>query len=374
MKGRLMSVTGLLGVVAGVLLPIGSCDIDDYDPHAVATEADFVESLGFELDIPMRALRLAFDRAVEGEGGNLTVSGGDDGGITGLLFPDDSRIRIDAGSRIDVDASGFWTPESREFSITVEEHIIIEKSLPAFGESFPSEGGFVVADGENVIAVDFLPVAGVSGVSLSLNGSAPVFHTMDAFEAFAGSSFPIWKTEASLSFLVLDHLAEQIFFIADTVDIIESHSGGLAGGGGIVFLCDSLLSDTEQDPLDPESARELSWTDTDGSGLIDTGDRFQWTFVQCWEEDPGDLVSDLVDGIVMLSGYVIEREQEDSRRVITGFGFVAGPEESAGVLYDDFTWMKAERVSSGSFAFDTDRSFTISGGFDLTFSLSDIQE
>ena len=39
-----------------------------------------------------------------------------------------------------------------------------------------------------------------------------------------------------------------------------------------------------------------------------------------------------------------------------------------------FTWMKAERVSSGSFAFDTDRSFTISGGFDLTFSLSDIQE
>jgi len=153
-----------------------------------------------------------------------------------------------------------------------------------------------------------------------------------------------------------------------------SVSGGLAGGEGIVFLCDSLFSDTEQDPLDPESARELSWTDTDGSGLIDTGDRFQWTFVQCWEEDPGDLVSDLVDGIVMLSGYVIEREQEDSRRVITGFGFVAGPEESAGVLYDDFTWMKAERVSSGSFAFDTDRSFTISGGFDLTFSLSDIQE
>lgn len=85
-------------------------------------------------------------------------------------------------------------------------------------------------------------------------------------------------------------------------------------------------------------------------------------------------MSDLVDGIVMLSGYVIEREQEDSRRVITGFGFVAGPEESAGVLYDDFIWMKAERVSSGSFAFDTDRSFTISGGFDLTFSLSDIQE
>jgi hypothetical protein len=365
---RLTTAAGLLGIAAGVLIPMESCDIDDYDPQAIAAETDFIDSLRFDLDIPQGGACLTFHQAAQEGDRDLAVSSGDNSGVTGTLFPGANRIRVDAGSRVNVDAVGFWSAVPESFTVEVREDIVIEEEIPVFRESFPSQGTFVVLDGEDTLTVVFLQVSGGSGVSLSVNGSSPVSYQIRAFEDFIGSSAAIRERRASLCLFVLEHLLDQIFFTANTVNIIETHAGNLREQGNITFLCDSLMPGSEQDPLKPEYTRTLDWTDANNNGLPDSGDSFRWLFFDCWENDPGDLVGDLVDGLVEFSGYVVEREQGDSGEFITGFGFATGAEEPTGVLYSDLAWIKIERVSPGSFSFDPFRSFTVNGGFDISFS------
>jgi hypothetical protein len=369
-KGRLIILAGLLAGALSISLFTVSCDVDDYDPQAVVpgAEAKLIESLGFELDAPQGENRLRFQRSDRMGDRDLAVSTPDDGNFSGVLFPAANRLLIITGSRMDAVAAGFWSAVADSFSVVVQEDILIEEEFPVLKEATPSQGRFAVSDGDQSILVAFVPVSGQNGVSLSLDGGEPVLYTIDAFEDFIGSSAEIWKRKASLGYFILDYLMGQIFFVSDTVNIIETHGGNLVSDGGITFRCDSLVQDPGPDPLRPEFTRTLSWSDLNTSGIPDSGDGFQWLFFACWENDLGDLMGDLADGIIDLSGFTIERDQQEGRQVITGFGFVSDAGQPVGVLYKDFTWVRIEEEFPGSFTFDPFKDFAISGGFNIVFS------
>ena len=376
MKGKLIILAGLLAGAAGMQFFTASCDVDDYDPQAVTAEAEaeFIESLVFELAIPQGENRLRFQRDDRRGAGNLAVSTPDSGSLTGVLFPGGNRLLVGTGSRLDAEAAGFLNTAQDAFSIVVQEDIVIVEEFPVFREYAPSQGRFIVSDGDQAITVVFVQVSGQNGVSLSLDGGEPVLYTVDAFEDFADTAAEVWKRKASLGYFILDYLMDQIFFVSDTINIIETHGGNLVEEGSITFLCDPLVPDSEPDPLRPEYTRTLMWSDDNGSGIPDTGDGFRWLFFACWENDPGDLVDDLVEGLVEFSGYSVEREQRDGRQVITGFGFVSGAGQPVGVLYNDFTWIRIEEEFPGSLTFDPFKDFSISGGFDIVFAAAGGQE
>ncbi len=362
-------MAGLLAGSSSISLFTVSCDVDDYDPQAVAVgaEVEFTESLGFELVIPRGENRLRFRRNDRMGNRNLAVSTPDAGNLTGVIFPVGNRLLVGTGSRLDAEAAGFWSTATDSFSVVVQEDIVIEEEFPVLREYAPSRGGFVVSDGDQTILAAFVPVSGQDGVSLSLNGGEPVLYTVDAFEDFIGTAAEVWMRKASLGYFILDYLMDQIFFVSDTMNVIETHGGNLAAEGGITFLCDSLVPGSDPDPLRPEYTRTLTWSDVNGSGIPDSGDGFRWLFFACWENDPGDLMDDLAEGIVDFSGFTVERKQRDGRQVITGFGFVSGAGQPAGVLYKDFTWIRIEEEFPGSFTFDPFKDFTISGGLDIVF-------
>ncbi len=374
MKGRLIILAGLLAGALGISLYTISCDVDDYDPQAVAAEAEFTGGLGFELDVPQGANRLRFRRSDRMGDRDLAVGTPDDGNLTGVLFPAGNRLLVSTGSRLDIEAAGFWGTAMDSFSVVVQEDILTEEEFAVLREYAPSRGGFIVSDGDQTILAAFVPVSGQNGVSLSLNGGEPVLYTVDAFEDFIDTAAEVWKRKASLGYFILDYLMDQIFFVSDTVNIIETHGGNLAAEGGITFLCDSLVPDSDPDPLRPAFTRTLTWSDLNASGIPDSGDGFRWLFFACWENDPGDLVHDLVEGIVDFSGFTVEREEQDGRQVITGFGFVSDAGQPVGVLYNDFTWIRIEEEFPGSVTFDPFKDFTISGGFDIVFAASGGQE
>lgn len=373
MKGRLIILAGLLAGASGISLYTVSCDIDDHDPQAAGAEAEFIESLGFELDAPQGANRLRFRRSGRMGNRDLAVSTPDEGSFTGVLFPAGNRLLVGTGSRLDAEAAGFWSTAADSFSLAIQEDILIEE-FPVLRKFAPSRGRFVISDGDLSVLVAFVPVSGQNGVSLSLNGGEPVLYTADAFEGLIGTAAEVWKRKASLGYFILDYLMDQVFFVSDTVNIIETHGGDLAAKGSITFLCDSLVPGSDPDPLKPEYTRTLAWYDLNTSGMPDSGDGLRWLFFACWENDPGDLVNDLVEGIVDLSGVTVERKQQNGRQVIAGFGFVSGAGQPVGVLYKDFTWIRVEEEFSGPFAFDPFKEFTISGGFNIVFAASGGQE
>lgn len=373
MEGRPRQFRALVGFSLCSLMALSSCEGDDTFldiDKEISANAQFAGSLDVDLRISGQGITLtqpAGERDVE----RTTVVSSSDGGlVTGTFSADSAVMTLGEGSAIVIATTdpNNGTPES--FTVTVEEAIPFQEQFPLLGEYIPLGGSFTITGGGETVAVAFLDSPSLAAVNLSLNGAPAVTRDFFDFEDTVGSPAPSWEEKASLSFNVLYLLVEQAFFIYETSSLIEAYKGYLSCNGGMTFVCDSVSPQGVPDPAQPDATSTLSWVDANGNGNVDSGDSFSWLIFTCWEHDARRELNDFLDGVVNLSGYVMEREQSGGQVLVSRFGFESGSDGVPGVRYADFDFVNIREESVGSYFSNPGSGFTMNGGLDMVFSRS----
>ncbi len=148
------------------------------------------------------------------------------------------RIVLDEGIVLNITAADFWGDAPGAFTFRARDRIEIARGFPAIRNAFPTFGAFIVVDGVDTVTAIFVDSPGERGVKgpLRVNGSQSTFFREAAFAGLFGVDEDIRRQKASLAFIIMDLLVEQIFFTAQTVATIREHEQSLADEGHGIFL------------------------------------------------------------------------------------------------------------------------------------------
>jgi hypothetical protein len=266
-------------------------------------------------------------------------------GVRGTYAPGTEALTVDAGSVLNANTD-LATPIVGNIQLEVTETI----SVPVTG-SRPTSGAAQVTVGGDVVGVTIT----ADGVELRLNGGAPQAFTWDAFEEFfLGAPVPAWQEAAAAGYQLLDLVLDQVDV---TVTALKSIDDDLASGPRAAS-CD-LIPGVPPAGILPQGETVLTWL---GSGSVSPGDDFNWTFTDCWVNDPADDYDDLVRGQIDLRNW-IENVDSDNRLVSAGFAAFGGP---GGLYYQDFEL--GETVEAPPGVFNRSPVFpTLNGGLSVFF-------
>ncbi len=361
MKRRPGKTAILLGIV--LCAAAWSCGEEHRDEEASGEGS--ADLFRFSLETGREAPPIIFSQVIDGRKVFIEVRGDDINRFTGTFEPGSGRIVLDEGIVLNITAADFWGDAPGAFTFRARDRIEIARGFPAIRNVFPTFGAFIVVDGVDTVTAIFVDSPGERGVDLRVNGSQSTFFREAAFAGLFGVDEDVRRQKASLAFIIMDLLVEQIFFTAQTVATIREHEQTLADEGVMVFSCDdfSLLNGPGQIPA--QGSRTLTFFDADGDAEVGSGDGFRWDFVSCWEGERISLVEGMADGRVDFADLVESVERRNGRDVTTRFGFSRG--NGTGVQYTDFVHTQV-LDDNEAFALDVRRVFTINGGFDLVFS------
>lgn len=243
------------------------------------------------------------------------------------------------------------TPLLGDFNVQVIENI-------AFGTGdFPASGAWeVLYLGDTIRAtVVSNPSA---GVSLQLTDDAPVFYDWNDFEEVFdfGDDFPAWQQVASGAYTAITIALEQSDLVIASLEIIDSN----LASGPLATSCDAIPGIPPAGVLS-QGETVLTWL---GSGDVSPGDSFEWTFTDCWLDDPGDTFDTLVRGSITLRNWT-EVVDSSNRLVRIGFEPFNGP---GGVQYNDLALDETVESPPGTVTIaGGPGSLVIAGGFAIVF-------
>lgn len=357
----------LLGIVLCAVAAVWSCGEEHRDEQDAGAEV--IDAYRFSLEASREAPFLTFSQTVDGRRRLVEVRSPDVGRFTGTYAPDSGEIVLEEGAVLDIATTDFWDDTPRDMTFLARDDIEIPRGFPATRNVFPTFGTFTLADAADTVTGIFTDRSGERGVDLSINGTQATFFREAAFTGLFGVEADVRQQEASLAFIIVDLLVEQVFFTAQTVSIIREREQTLEDEGMAVFSCEDFSLMSGSGPLPEAGSRTLTFFDTDADGEVGPGDSFRWDLISCWEGERIGLVEGMVDGRVDFTDLV--EETRDDSDVLTRFGFSRG--DGTGVQYTDFVYTQVQE-ESGTFAFDAGRIFTINGGFDIVFSETDHEE
>ena len=249
-----------------------------------------------------------------------------------------------AGSRFDLIASsGGLLPVDGTIAVILTEDLTFD-----FLGAPPSSGAVdIVIPGETV---SLTALSG--GVQLSLNGGEPVTYTWDEFgNLLDDDTQEAWLLRASLASGALEFIYEYFFNVADILDELEV----AAFTNPLVESCD-MFTGTPPAGVLAQGEITVTWT---GSGELSPGDDFSWQFNQCWLDEAGDPVDDLLDGSVLLENYTETIDFNSNTLFEIGFGGLG--DQPGGIVFDLTVSETVE--NNGVFTIAADDVVTITGGF-----------
>lgn len=371
-------------VVAVTMLPAACSDDDDDDsPAAPASgeqtdngndnpadgnepEASFemLDLYDFTLSIQEGEPNLTLTQTVSGTERRLILSNRDGGSFIGTYDPVAQILTFDSGSTfVIVTINYFGGSDLDGLSILVEEDIVFQEDVPGIQNTFPGEGAFSIRYKNNIIVVDFVSDDGSPGVHMRFNDEPVIFYPYNDFIHLLDENVLVWQQKASLVFHVIEFLAEQAILSARTGEVIVAHAASLEKNGSITFDCGTFPSNADVDDLPT-----LAWLDTDESGGISPGDTFRWDFTSCWINEEEGLIDDLLRGRIDLLGRVGDVEQRDSVDFLTRFGFDPEVQTSTGVTYSNLVQTEIEGETLEQVSINPERTYIVSGGYNILFS------
>jgi len=239
-------------------------------------------------------------------------------------------------------------------------NITVIASLQIPPDNFPTAGSFEVEYGTDSTIVTVVDVP-ADGVTLSLNGGPAQHFTWAAFEDLFGSAADDWQQRASLSFLLLEFMFEQLDFVVETLGFIGDHEDELQQNITVTENCDAFPQGAAPQGFLEQGTHALTWQDSSGNGEVGGGDNFTWTFTDCWDNDPNDDFDDLINGTVNLGSYT---EVVDGNNRVTRVGF----ESPEGVVFTNLVISEVEEGPPGTFTIDPNDDVTVNNGFTIVFT------
>jgi hypothetical protein len=149
------------------------------------------------------------------------------------------------------------------------------------------------------IAVTSSPAPGVNiSWDSDNNGTfetGPVFHTWDNFDVlWENAGTDLWQRVASATYSMRAILYENAHLAIETFATIEDIFDQLQSYGPGATLIGTCS------PNPPVGAWtnqiQVRWNDLDGSGTISLNDSFTFTFDNCWVDDPGNDIDQVLNG------------------------------------------------------------------------------
>jgi hypothetical protein len=219
----------------------------------------------------------------------------------------------------------------------------------------PAAGVVEATSGTEVVRAEIVP----DGVELSLNGGTPVAFTWDQINAlWLDDTAPDWQRRGALALSALDLVFSRALMTNDALNLIDDT---LPANNPRQESCDAFTSGPPAG-ISAQGIRTLTWL---GSGSLQPGDDFRWSFIDCWINNPDNNVDDVFNGDINLRGYVnVDSGGNLTRTGFEPFGF--GTSEG-GVLFDNLEITRIVEDSLGNFTVDPNGRTTLNGGFVVVF-------
>jgi hypothetical protein len=252
-----------------------------------------------------------------------------------------------------------------DLNINVTADIVIPDDGP------PTSGGWTVQsesmaqapDIETItVTVVLTPEPGVTiTTSEQTQDPNPVTLTWDELRNLIGSqSAPLWVQKAAYASEFFQFmLDEQTPLLVGTFDeIIPALEDAiemdvLVEGDAMRDSCYAFPDGKTPDGVDQLGYNDFTWYDVSDNDAVGPGDSFQWTFVDCWNDD-------LFNGEIALRGYTSVEDGGTITRI--GYEPYGGP---GGVEFMDFEISEIILEVEGPYTIGA--VYTLNGGFTIVF-------
>jgi len=369
--GTQFRFTGVLLILFGCMLSLlgGSCggsgggDQDAAAGEALAIPDNFTFSILTDVPLTVTGTVSAGTQPATAE--FLQFAGTQRNFITGVFSPGTRTWNLNKGSRFPVIMTiGTSATNQRSFNISVS----IVSGIFIAGDLLPTAGTLEFRDNAgNVVHVAIFDPS--IGVVLTLNNGSAVSYTMTQFQSLPGSSAPDWQQEAYLSYLALRFIIYPLDTVREIINDILINRGGLELKTNMQIPGDSLANSNPQvqapASLPDQGMQTLAWLDTNGNGLVDTGDGFTLTFTDFFNQDMEVIFN---NGFLKLLGYTEQRQNNTITRI--GFESAEGTEveSSSGGTTFSSTVIWISRDTANGLAIDGTIMIRVNGAFSLVFS------
>lgn len=226
--------------------------------------------------------------------------------------------------------------------------VTLTEDIDANVDEAPTSGAFTVTTPGETVSVDI----DSSGVQIGLNGGVPVAYTWGAFEdLLEDDTAELWQRRASLGANAFTFIYDLFFEVADALDELEA----VTLNNPVVTACDMFPGSPPAGVI-AQGETSITWL---GSGELMDGDDFEWTFTQCWTDDPFDDTDGLLDGSISLQDYTETVDTDSNTLFEIGFGSLGdGP---GGVVFD--LAVSETEEDNGVFTIAPEDVIVVAGGF-----------
>ncbi len=231
--------------------------------------------------------------------------------LTGTIRTDNLALTSDPGSRMIIPDMTYQAPGASDNQFAPLGPWV-DNQLSWGASGYPAAGQLRIsidsARGDwALIEVDpSIPPAG--GVRLTnylgyTPVGAPVSFGWEDFLSVADNvSAPLFQRKASLGFSGMAFSYEQAGTVIDWIAFVDNDANVArltsAGAAGVTENCDPR-------PGAPLGTRKIVWNDDVANGAVGPGDGFTVTYSQCFVDDPGDDVDEILDGTIRMNGYIL---------------------------------------------------------------------
>jgi hypothetical protein len=232
--------------------------------------------------------------------------------LTGTIRTDNLAITTSADSRMILPSLIYQAPGATDNQFAP---IVPWVQIPlSWGSSgYPTAGQvsfYTNVTGSDWVLMDVDPnIPPGGGVRLSnyLNftlAGPPVSFDWESLIAVADNALaPLFERKASLGFSALAFGYEQAGTVIEWLSFLDNDANVArlvaAGAAGITESCDP------RPDLAPRGTRKIVWLDNVADGSVGPGDNFTVTYSQCFVDDAGDDVDEILDGTIRMKGYIL---------------------------------------------------------------------
>ena len=275
-------------------------------------------------------------------------------GEIGLTVDDNDYLSVEnytvkALTVFSIDSDAGDAPFLGSFDVEVLDDLIYMPNVPHHP---PNWGFYQVINAEEIVNLQVIP-GPFSSVEVSLGVGPPVWMSWGQLADMLDDELaPAWLRRAALATEALDFVLIQAATITDTFNYIDD---AMATVNPAVIACDAFTGTPPLFVLDQgESA--LTWLGPGNEPMA--GDNFEWSFTDCWFDDPGSGFDKLFSGSIGLNDFVWT--VDDGYQLI-GAGF-------HDVHYDNLAIAGTVEQPVNVFTISPEDVVTVSGGYDLVFA------
>ena len=257
-----------------------------------------------------------------------------------------------------------------DFNVTITEFWVLD---PEDADADPTNGIIRVDSLNPELAEVIVEVTqcepGVRGVRVTTDPpSTNTCYSWDAFDDLLDDIETATEVElrAALGWGAISFTLEQTQYAFAIFPLLEDAT---FAAGNPTVQCDIYSSAWPGGPPNPGTTT-LTWFDDNPNGSVGPGDSFRQEFNECWLDESGDNIDELVNGIVDFTSYT--EFVDPNREVITRIGFEGATlnMKTGGVGYGDelgnSPLVITETLDSGG-KITVDSEITLSGKYVIVF-------